>query len=576
MAWSFGSRPALASAGIACALCAAGWVTPPAAAQAFSVRVIDDGPPTPVCSDAARLPNPTPDVNRMPQAEVALDVSQGGQLAVAAKDYRYSPPGSTRYNDRVWNGLYLSSDAGASWRNQMFEQADPNRGLPATTGSDLGQVPAMPLTFTHESDPVVAFDGAGNLFTSALAFAPALGDPSAVVLSKWDPSGRLVSTSLFGVEADARLANDKNWIAVQRDGPPGSAVVAQTWRLFTGGPNPPAEAGGYLAISADGGATFGAPLRLPVPVAAAMASQFYQPLVGRDGRGRLTLYVFFTTTDEAATHADMHLLRADLEGSGGDTPALAARLARGESWTYLPERLAGLRPYERGGWDGEFRVASAFQPALDPLGGDLWVVVHARGAADELPQALVSRSTDGGESFSAPRPVDAARGAQLLPAVAARAGLASLVWYDARHDPGYAPGGPVRGIDVYYAEVDAALVTRRVLRLTPETQVSDRAVFTRPRPPATTSSLRAPGRQPHELDPPGEPAGWAQPSAPAPDCASDRYDFLGDYLGLAVDGVNAYAAWADLRDQAPEPDVCAGHTCQGNRNINVYLARIPR
>ena len=543
------------------------------AAQQLSVSVIEEGPPTPVCSDAASLPNPTADVNRMPQAEVSLDVAPDGRVAASAKDFRYSPPSSTRYNDRVWNGLYLSADGGASWRNLMFEQGDPWRPLLTTTGSDLGQTPGRGLALTHETDPVVAFDGAGNLFTSALAFTPGQGDPSAIVLSKWDAAGQLLSTSFFGVEDDARLFNDKNWVAVEREQPPGRAVVAQTWRLFTYGTAPPAAEGGYLAVSADGGATYGPPLRLPVPLAAAAESQFYQPLVGRDAGGRRVLYVFFTTSDLAASRCEMHLLKADLGAPDGNSAALAARLSRGESWTYLPERLAGLRPYERSGWEGDFRVASAFLPALDPDSGELWVAVHARGAADELPQALVSRSTDGGASFSPPRPVDAARGAQLLPSVAARAGLASLAWYDARHDAGYAPGGPVRGVDVYYAEVDGALRTRRVLRLTPETQASDRPAFTRARPLAAASSLR-PGRQPHDAPQLGELT--AAPASLQADCASERYGFLGDYLGLAVDRTSAWTGWADLRDQLPAPDVCAGHTCQGNRNVGVHVARIPR
>ncbi len=544
-----------------------------AAAQPVSVSVIDEGPPTPICSDAASLPNPTSDVNRMPQAEVSLDVAPDGRLAASAKDFRYSPPSSTRYNDRVWNGLYLSADGGASWRNLMFEQGDPWRPLLTTTGSDLGQNPGRGLALTHETDPVVAFDGAGNLFTSALAFTPGQGDPSAIVLSKWDAAGRLLSTSFFGVEDDARLFNDKNWVAVEREQPPGRAVVAQTWRLFTYGTAPPAAEGGYLAVSADGGATYGPPLRLPVPPAAAAESQFYQPLVGRDAGGRRVLYVFFTTSDLAATRCEMHLLKADLGAPDGDSAALAARLSRGESWTYLPERLARLRPYERSGWEGDFRVASAFLPALDPDSGELWVTVHARGAADELPQALVSRSTDGGASWAPPRAVDAARGAQLLPSIAARGGLSSLAWYDARHDAGYAPGGPVRGVDVYYAEVDGALSTRRVLRLTPETQASDHPAFTRARPLAAASSLR-PGRQPHDAPQLGELT--AAPAALQADCASERYGFLGDYLGLAVDRSSAWAAWADLRDQLGAPDVCAGHTCQGNRNIGVHVARIPR
>jgi hypothetical protein len=93
------------------------------------------------------------------------------------------------------------------------------------------------------------------------------------------------------------------------------------------------------------------------------------------------------------------------------------------------------------------------------------------------------------------------------------------------------------------------------------------------RPVAAASALR-PGRQPHDAPQLGELT--TAPASLQADCASERYGFLGDYLGLAVDRGSAWAAWADLREQLAAPDVCAGHTCQGNRNIGVHVARVPR
>jgi hypothetical protein len=536
---------------------------------AFSVRVIDDPGARADCVDPAGLSNPTPDVNRMPQAEVSLDVSDDGRVAAAAKDFRYSPPSSITYNDSVWNGLYLSDDGGASWRNLMFEDSDPRRGVTTRTGSDLGQVAGQSLSLRLETDPVVAFDSDGNLYTSALALGPSSG--SAVVLTRRDRQGRIPAGGMyfFGAEADQRVDNDKNWISVEREVPGDLAVVAQTWRVFTYGANPPAQPGGWIVVSADGARSFGASLRLPVPTADAAASQFYQPVVGRDPSGRRTLYVFFTVSDQS--RLEMHLFRADLEGTRGDTAALATRLSRSDGWTQLPRRLSGLLPHDHDGWSGDFRVFSYFHPSLDPETGHLWVAFHALPPEGGPPRAYVSRSTDSGVTWSAPIAVDSGgRGAQLLPAIGARGGLASLVWYDSRNDASYTPGGVIRGLDVYYAEVQADLSVRRMLRLTPETQ-NVAPLFRR-----ALSSAAASGRgerRPHDFEP-GEAD--ARTKSTAADCDTELYGFLGDYVGLAVDGGAAHAAWGDLRDRDDATDACAGHNCRGNRNANIWFAQIPR
>lgn len=545
---------------------------------AFVVRVIDEGAATSACADPARFPNPVPDLDRMPQAEVALDVAEDGRVAAAAKDFRYSSPATTAYNAGVWNGLYLSEDRGASWRNLMFQDRDPNHPLTVETGADLGQQAGLPVAFDHETDPVVAFDSEGAIYTSGLVFADGAGNPSGIVFSRRDRDGRIVpgAVHLFGVEADTRLFDDKNWMVVERGQPTASTLVVQTWRLFTSGPTPPAAPGGWITASADGGASFTPPRRLPVPPADAAGSQFYQPVLGPDPvTGRKTLYVFFRDTDATETaRLNLHLLKADLGDLAPGTAALAERLSRSETWSYLPRRFTNLTPYSREGWDAGFRVASFFYPALDLATGTLWVAAHVSPRPGALPQVLVSRSTDGGLDWSALHAVDKAAGAQVLPAVAARGGLASVLWYDTRHAPAMPGAPPLQAIDVYYAEIDEGLGVRRVLRLTPQTEAVDRPAFTRLR--GAPSALAAGGLRPHDVLFPGPPEGAPATASSAQACSDDRYGFLGDYLGLAVDAEAAYAAWADVRDQTSGPDVCAGHTCEGNRNLGIYFARIPR
>jgi len=560
-------------------------------AQVVVSRVTDDAPGAGACVDPTTLPNPSPDVNNMPQAEVAIAVSSQGLLAAVAKDYRYSPIDDTTYNNRVWNGLYLSGDGGQSWSNGLFEGSNPNIGIEGVTRGDLGQAAGQTIRLTHESDPVVEFDRDGNLYTCALAFEPdppsevLEPSPGAVVVSRLTPDGRPVegASHLIGLEADPRLFNDKNWIAVDRTAPVESTIVVASWRLFVYSETPPALEGGYVAVSGDGAASFGSPIRLPIPLAVARMTQFFQPLLGPDPQtGHKTLYVVFRVTNQTNSQMALHVIKADLDGVASGTAALQERLEDPSAWTYLPSGLAGVFTIGSEGYDGTFRFGSYFMPAIDAETGHLYVVFHTLDPETQLSWVMASRSTDGGGTWSQPVPVDPApRGYQILPTLAVHGGVVSVVWYDSRNDAGFTPLARISGIDVYYAELDSELRTVRVLRLTPETQHADHPVFTRPRPVASSSTLPL---GPHDatLPPwaferrlPVQAQGEADVQR-AQDCESERYGFIGDYIGLAADANAAYAAWTDLRDLVLDADVCAGHSCNGRRNQNIYVARIAK
>jgi hypothetical protein len=548
----------------------------PPAAFAQSVNVVLDRPAAMACVAPIGLPAESDDANNQPQGEVWIDVSEAGRLAAAAKDNRFSPTGDISYNNRIWNGLYLSND-GASWRNFSFEDATPDTGITGVTDGAYGRPKGVTLTLTHESDPVLAFDRDGVLYTSGLAYEPnAAGDPSAVVVSRRTADGTLAQGSLrfLGLENDAKLFNDKNWLAVDRESPSEKTIVVASWRLFTVGADSLAPEGGWIAISGDGAATFSAPMRLPVPAAEASQSQFYQPLLGRDpSTGRKTLYVLFRTQSGNAAIA-MHVVKADIDGVTG-TAALESRLKDPAAWTFLPSRLSGLTAFGASGYDGEFRFGSFFMPAVDIATGRLFVVVHAQDPVSRRSRTLVSRSTDGAATWSTPVPIDdPGRGNQLMPSVAARGGRVFAVWYDSRNDLEFAPLSPIRGVDVYAAVLDDALKVERISRLTPEVQRADRPVFTRPRP-AGASSASSSGERPHDFDPQAPKVDAVK--AAAENCAVERYGFIGDYIGIAANANEAWAAWTDLRSLTSTGDICAvGHTCAGNRNQTVHAVRIPR
>ncbi len=66
----------------------------------------------------------------------------------------------------------------------------------------------------------------------------------------------------------------------------------------------------------------------------------------------------------------------------------------------------------------------------------------------------------------------------------------------------------------------------------------------------------------------------ARSPKPPTTASTNRYGFIGDYIGLAANREYAYAVWTDLRDLDLTDGVCAGHSCNGRRNQNVYFARI--
>lgn len=547
----------------------------PLFASAQSVEVIRDRPGASVCAVAVGLPVDTDDVNNQPQGEVSIDVSEEGRLAAAAKDYRFSPTDDLTYNNRVWNGLYLSPD-GAAWRNLSFEDATPDTGIAGSTDGSYGRAAGTALRLTHESDPVVAFDRDGNIYTSALAVEPnAAGDPSAVVISRRSPDGSLApgSVHLIALENDERLFNDKNWLAVDRESPADRTMVIASWRLFTTAAESLAPEGGWIAVSGDGARSFSSPIRLPVPAFEASESQFYQPLLGRDpASGRRVLYVILRTQSAGGTIA-MHVVKADIDGLEG-TSALEARLRDPLAWAFLPGRISGLTAYGGAGYDGSFRFSSYFMPAIDASSGHLFAVVHALDPGSRRSRTLISRSTDGALTWSAPVPIDdPGKGNQLMPAVAARGGRVFAVWYDSRNDPEFAPLSLIRGVDVYAAVLDDGLKVERISRLTPEVQRADRPVFTRTRP-VGISSLK--GERPHDFDPQTARSD-AVKAAANENCAVERYGFIGDYIGIAADANEAWAAWTDLRSITDAGDICSiGHSCAGNRNQSVHAMRIPR
>jgi len=103
-------------------------------------------------------PNPGFDAQNRQANETTVAISPVAPniVAVGANDYRMVPA----FAD-AWLGFYVSSDGGATWFNTMVP------GFPTDTSANGLASPLLHLD--GSGDPVVRFDGAGNLYVAGLA-----------------------------------------------------------------------------------------------------------------------------------------------------------------------------------------------------------------------------------------------------------------------------------------------------------------------------------------------------------------------------------------------------------------------
>lgn len=560
----------------------------PVAVRPFTpgmAKVTDDMPWAVDCVPATSLGANAADANNQPQGEVMIAVAGNGTLVATAKDFRYGPTNSTLYNDRVWNGLYRSDDGGASWRYGDMHDAYPDAPLQTETSAILDLPVGTPLSFNHMSDPVVAFDRDGNLYTTALAYRPRAGVgtiayPSAITGARRNADGSLEQLHYFAAEDSPLHFNDKNWIAVDPTQPRETTTVVIAWKLFAFtqfGNNFNDISNGYIALSADGAETFASPIALPIPARLRAGLQFLQPVIGPDptANNRRTLYVFFRAFNPQSNLIHMALLKAPLEQIG-DTQAQAAALQDPSNWTVVQNIFTGLESAAANGYGHSFRFNSYYMPVIDPDTGHLYVCTAVAAPNSGAARVKIAKSSDGGLSWSPLRDVSPSdQGDQVLPTLAVAGGTLSVVWYDSRHESIHDGDRTYAMIDVYYAELTTDLTVQRELRLTQQSQVANHPVFTRPRNKAKAGDVALAKHQanlphvwPHDLPP-------TYKALPPKSDHCDPYGFLGDYIGIAADADHAYLAWTDMRDLAVEETICTlGEACDAVRNQNIYFARI--
>lgn len=279
------------------------------------------------------------------QSETAITVA-GSNVIVGFNDSGSNASGASHFT-----GYSVSIDGGATFTDKGV--------LPTGTGGDAG-------------DPVLARDNTtGMIYLATLAF------DTNDNLQFWRSSdngqtftGPINSTPGF-VRADSM---DKEWITVDNFPGEGQGNIYQAWRNFS---NNAARAGITFTRSTDGGATWG-PANPAVFIAT--GGQGSWVTVGPDH----AVYVFWL---------DGHNIRMRKSTNLGVSFGPIVTVAALSSSTGTNGDL---------GLGGNFRTNTFPQVVVNPVNGNLYLVVADRGAtAPDKADIFFTQSIDGGSTWSA-------------------------------------------------------------------------------------------------------------------------------------------------------------------------------
>jgi hypothetical protein len=350
---------------------------PPAKAVARHVRISQD----------LLEPNGGPaETETQTEPFVALNPERESHLLAGYQENRFADGGARAL------AYAVSFNGGKSWSEGLLPE------LTAATGGP----------FERASDPWVAFGPGGRAYYVSLAFNERSPDNGIFVSASDD--GGLTWGPPVAVRTDAVDFNDKEAMTVDtRADSPYQGRIYVGWDTITADERQLLR----VAFSDDGGGSF----RPAVTVHGEGANIGAFPVVGPQGV--------------------VHLVWTHFTFDGGfQSPVLLAAKSTdgGASWS-APVVVSDLRPFGVAGQRTGGILPSA---AVDPRTGDLYVAWQDERFSPGTDQVVLSRSTDGGETWSEPQLVsDGPRNAaNFTPAVAVNAnGLVGVAYYSMRNDP---------------------------------------------------------------------------------------------------------------------------------------------
>ncbi len=356
-------------------------------------------------------------------------------------------------------------------------------GVAASFDAGLSWVPGrldLPPDTERCYTTSLAFDGAGTLHLVFVTLAGAGNVPAGVWATRSEDGGRT-----FAPAAQV-LGAEKFMVRLAIDATASPSRIFLTWVEAAGvgflQMNPPSAV--MMAVSNDGGATFGA----PVQVSAAHRDRVGASVPVAGPEGSVTV-VYYDYRNDAFDFQN-------IEGVYDGTFQLVAARSTDGGVTFSESTIdAAVRPPE------PFLVFTPpFPGAVSDSMGNLYVVWS--DARSGMPATLLAASRDGGSRWGTPVRVDAGGDGALLPQVAA------------------APSGRV---DVIYAAVGAGPEQPTTIRFTSSDDGG--------RTFGPVVSVNTPYRR-----------DWL-PANPRPGTDGD----LGSTLALLSDRHSAYAAWPDSR-----------------------------
>lgn len=393
------------------------------------------------------LCNQDPTSEHQNEPSIVVNPHDPDHIIASSNDYRNRATGGD-----VQPGYYVSFDGGLTW---------PGDGV-----IDLSPIPQA----AAGGDPALAIYDASNVYFAYIAFHRTLDDVGGVYVSKSADGGLSWGTPVELAANTLTVFQDKEYIAVDATGSPYDGNVYVSWTRFAG------TASIYFSRSTDAGATFSTPMQ----ISALSSNQGSIPAVGPNGEVYVVWYNYNTGAQRMAVSLD--------GGQSFGTPFHVA------SVTPIPSPLPG----------STFRDNSFPTLAVDQNTGNLYVAWNDFGTGDA--DILFVRSTDGGQTWSAPQRVnDDPLGNdfhQFFPWLAvAPNGSVYAGWFDSRLDP-----NPYVAPLIYDEYV--AVSTDDGLTFSPNARIST---------VSADSSIGFDG------------------------------GFIGDYSGIAATDTFVYPAWVDTR-----------------------------
>lgn len=390
-------------------------------------------PPSVICSTASSTAtNVNTDCGGVaPHNETTIAVNPKNPLNQigGANDYQLIVNGG-RVHETAYSRAHVTFDGGNTWT--------------------LYPVPSSGYDFT--GDPAVSFDANGTAYIATLGFNVSQGNgcctnPDVLVSHSTDGGktwvGPVRVASGTGSFGSVGIFNDKEYLTAWGDG---NAIV--TYTQFNDG------IGGsyisspiYASVTHDGGNTWSRPVEIsgsaPFCIGASGGTRCDQdqgstPVAAADG----SIYVSFLSTANLTNFRDQYLVvKVD--------PATGARVAGPfkagdvvDGTTDYPINIDGRQTYH----DSQFRTWALGNIAADPTNASHLAVVWSDMRNSTLPapanpyaattnsDIIVSQSTDGGQTWSAPRALTLS-GDQFMPwAVYDASGFLRIGFFDRRYD----------------------------------------------------------------------------------------------------------------------------------------------